>query len=73
MSIDGLLVFGAIDTTFGAGRVGVGAFNDAASFDNFNLQSLQVVPEPATVLLAALGGLCLVAFSWRKRRQTAGA
>ena len=60
IQVDGETIFTGTDTTYGAGRVGVGAYNDAASFDN-----LRIVPEPTTFALAAFGLLGLA----RRRRK----
>jgi hypothetical protein len=73
MSVDGLDVFETIDATFGSGRVGIGAFNDAASFDNFTLYSLEpqrtVIPEPATLAIwSLLAGLGMVVACRRGKR-----
>ena len=34
-----------------------------------DVNALDVVPEPSTVLLSAFGGLCLLAYAWRRRRK----
>jgi len=60
--IDSDEVFHLTDFTFGAGRVGVGALNDAASFDNFYLAT---VPTPA----ALPAGLALMGMLTMRRKR----
>lgn len=38
----------ANDTTFGAGRVGIGSFDDQNEFDDIRVESLKEVPNPKT-------------------------
>jgi hypothetical protein len=57
LSLNGVPVYSDFDTTFGVGRFGIGAFNDAASFDNIVIRA---VPEPHSLLLWMFAAFCLV-------------
>ena len=37
----------------------------------FRVASSEAVPEPSSLTLVVCGGLCLIAYAWRKRRRTA--
>ena len=48
------------------GQVGVGTYNDAASFDDFSVRN-PAIPEPGTLILAALGLSALAGYARRRR------
>jgi len=48
VNFDGALIMSASDSTFGAGQVGVGSFNDSAYFDDVNVVATGM-SEPDTV------------------------
>lgn len=66
LSVDGTEVLRTLDLTFGAGRVGIGAYNDAASFDNFVLETRDV-PEPASMVLVGLASAGVLGYVRRRR------
>jgi len=64
------LVVGGFNTTFGAN---IGSITAGSSAGDYNIQfaSQTAVPEPSTFALLSIGGIALVGYGLRKKRQAA--
>ena len=55
VSVGGTEIVSASDSTFGAGRIGIGSFNDAARFDDVTITTPDGGPGPGNVVIEAEG------------------
>jgi PKD repeat protein len=46
VKMDGVTTFTAADSTFGAGRIGLGSYNDSAYFDDVNVTPIEALGQP---------------------------
>ena len=53
VSVGGTEIVTASDSTFGAGRIGIGSFNDAARFDDVTITTPDGGPGPGNVVIEA--------------------